>query len=102
MSAIRRVALSPTVRSVPNSDTKIKVQFRLIRKVIRRVDTKDSCSNWRKSSYSGIGNCVEVAPDPASGHVLVRDSKNPSTSRLRLPGAAWTSFIAGLKSGELG
>jgi hypothetical protein len=73
----------------------------LIRKVIRRVDKKHSRANWRKSSYSGLGNCVEVLADPDRGKVLVRDSKNPDAEPLRLPNAAWSSFVADLKHGEL-
>ncbi|MEU3528286.1 DUF397 domain-containing protein [Streptomyces sp. NPDC038707] len=54
---------------------------------------------WRKSSYSNEsgGNCVEVA-DNIPGLVPVRDSKRPDGPALILPAAAWTPFIAALKS----
>ncbi|GAA2201854.1 DUF397 domain-containing protein [Streptomyces bangladeshensis] len=54
---------------------------------------------WRKSSYSNEdgGNCVEVA-DGIPGLVPVRDSKVPSGPALLLTPAAWTPFIASLKT----
>ncbi|AKN68945.1 toxin [Streptomyces sp. PBH53] len=54
---------------------------------------------WRKSSYSNGdgGHCVEVA-DNIPGLVPVRDSKVPSGPTLLLTPAAWTPFIASLKT----
>jgi Domain of unknown function (DUF397) len=50
---------------------------------------------WRKSSYSGQGNCVEVAAD---GHgVAVRDSKDPDGPALALGQHAWKSFVETIK-----
>lgn len=55
---------------------------------------------WRKSSYSTLQtDCVEVAPMP--GTTGIRDSKNINGGELRAPGKAWTSFIAGVRSGSL-
>ncbi|WP_399122570.1 DUF397 domain-containing protein [Streptomyces sp. N2A] len=53
---------------------------------------------WRKSSYSdgGEDNCVEVADGPPHT-VPVRDSKDPDGPALRIPAAAWSSFIATVK-----
>lgn len=47
---------------------------------------------WRKSSYSTLKTeCVEVAPIPnATG---IRDSKNINGGELRIPRAAWRSFV---------
>lgn len=57
---------------------------------------------WRKSSYSGSGNnCVEVA-DNLPNIVAVRDSKNPTGPALIFTPEEWNSFLAGVKSGELG
>ncbi|MFE5942232.1 DUF397 domain-containing protein [Streptomyces sp. NPDC056480] len=58
-----------------------------------------SNTRWRKSSYSDGdgGNCLEVL-DGVTGVVPVRDSKNPTGPALLLPTAAWTVFVAGLKS----
>ncbi|MGW3042802.1 DUF397 domain-containing protein [Kitasatospora sp. NPDC001159] len=55
---------------------------------------------WRKSSYSGQGgDCVEVA-DGVIGLVPVRDSKDPGGPALLFPADAWSSFLAGVKSGD--
>ncbi|MFJ2933727.1 DUF397 domain-containing protein [Streptomyces sp. NPDC087219] len=58
-----------------------------------------SNTRWRKSSYSDGdgGNCLEVL-DGVTGVVPVRDSKNPTGPALLLSTAAWTAFVAGLKS----
>ncbi|GAA3751610.1 DUF397 domain-containing protein [Streptomyces tremellae] len=58
---------------------------------------------WHKSSYSNNGgDCVEIAANLAAAHgiVPVRDSKNPEGPALALPAAAFTAFLADLKSGE--
>lgn len=56
---------------------------------------------WRKSSYSGGGNgdCLEVS----DGHAVVpvRDSKRPDSPALTFPTGSWSSFVAGVKAGEL-
>jgi hypothetical protein len=57
--------------------------------------------SWRKSSYSGQGaNCVEVVS--AREGSAVRDSKDPDGPVLRFPADAWRSFVAAVKSGDLG
>jgi len=47
---------------------------------------------WRKSTASNTGNCVEVTA--AGGSVLIRDSARPDGVVLRLPLAAWSAFTA--------
>jgi hypothetical protein len=61
-----------------------------------------SNTSWRKSSYSNGqgGDCVEVA-DGIPGAVPVRDSKDPARPALRFRPAAWTVFVASLKSPAL-
>jgi hypothetical protein len=54
-----------------------------------------SISDWRKSSFSNSGNCVEVATLDES--VLVRDS-NGNESILHLSSSAWQTFIQMVKS----
>jgi hypothetical protein len=54
---------------------------------------------WRKSAYSGGGNCVEVAGN-VPGIVAVRDSKNPGGPALRFARGTWGSFTSKVKSGE--
>jgi hypothetical protein len=56
--------------------------------------------NWRKSSYSGQGNCVEVAP--LRDGVAVRDSKDPDGAVLRFGSDDWRVFVGGIKAGRLG
>ncbi|MET9253438.1 DUF397 domain-containing protein [Streptomyces sp. NPDC003717] len=58
---------------------------------------------WFTSSYSDNGgNCVEVATNLAApqGIVPVRDSKVQVGPELRLPAAAFASFLTGVKDGE--
>lgn len=55
---------------------------------------------WFKSSRSANNcQCVEVAMLP-TGHVGVRDSKNPDGPALIFTSAEWEAFIAGVKDGE--
>lgn len=56
---------------------------------------------WRKSSYSNGANqgCVEVA---GTQHVVgVRDSKDRLGPALLFGPAAWSAFIAEVKTGQL-
>jgi Domain of unknown function (DUF397) len=57
---------------------------------------------WRKSTYSAVNGCVEVAfGDYADGaEVAVRDSKEPDGAGLYFSRAEWTAFLAGVRSGE--
>jgi Domain of unknown function (DUF397) len=55
---------------------------------------------WKKSSYSGQGNCVEVAMVPEG--IAVRDSKNPDGPVLRFGTETWQAFIAGIKADRQG
>jgi Domain of unknown function (DUF397) len=54
---------------------------------------------WRKSSRSVTGECVEVA---SNGHaVLVRDSQDRHGSMLTLSAPAWQSFVLAMKQEEM-
>lgn len=53
---------------------------------------------WRKSSFSGTGNCVEFAA--SEDFVLVRDSKDPQGSVLRFTLEEWRAFLKGASIGE--
>ncbi|OCC10854.1 DUF397 domain-containing protein [Streptomyces sp. PTY087I2] len=60
---------------------------------------------WFTSSYSENGGaCVEVATNLAAPHgiVPVRDSKNVNGPALTVPAAAFSAFVAGVRSGDLG
>ncbi|NYI07757.1 DUF397 domain-containing protein [Allostreptomyces psammosilenae] len=54
---------------------------------------------WRKSSYSGAGQCVEVAA-PGAMLVTVRDSKNPDGPRLAFTAGAWSAFVTSTRGGD--
>ncbi|WP_432148847.1 DUF397 domain-containing protein [Streptomyces sp. bgisy029] len=67
--------------------------------------TESPARHWVKSSYSGNGgSCVEWAPRTATatGIVPVRDSKNPTGPTLNVTAAAFSSFVSGVKAGDLG
>jgi len=52
---------------------------------------------WRKSSYSGQGNCVEVAANRPDV-VAVRDSKDPGGAVLTLSRDEWRAFLRALET----
>ena len=54
--------------------------------------------DWKKSTFSGTSNCVEVAR--VGGRLLVRDSKNPDRPGLAFTEHEWRAFISGVKAGE--
>jgi len=56
--------------------------------------------NWRKSSYSFIEHCVEIAIEqaPRAPVIRVRDSKNPAGAILAFTPAAWAAFTEDLKT----
>jgi Domain of unknown function (DUF397) len=58
-----------------------------------------SHDQFRKSSFSGGVNCVEVRL-LSDGHVALRDSKDASLAPNRYPPTAWTAFLAGIRAGE--
>jgi Domain of unknown function (DUF397) len=55
-------------------------------------------ASWRKSTYSGLNGCVEVAF--VDGKVAVRDSKDRQGPVLFFSPAEWQAFLDGLKAGE--
>jgi len=76
-------------------------------------DCVEVAANWRKSSHSGVIDCVEVAFHKSSrsesnGHcvetlvcscgVLVRDSKDPRGPVLSIGPDDWRAFTAAIKA----
>ncbi|WP_433289445.1 DUF397 domain-containing protein [Micromonospora sp. CA-244673] len=55
-------------------------------------------AQWRKSSRSGQGECVEVA-DNLPGVVGVRDSKDPAGPALAFTPDTWRAFLTFAKRG---
>jgi hypothetical protein len=58
-------------------------------------------TEWRTSSYTNNGTCVEVADLPGGG-TAVRDSKDPASPVLTFTAAEWVAFVRGVKAGEFG
>ena len=54
--------------------------------------------SWRKSSFSNVNGCVEIAP--YRGGVAVRDSKNPDGGVLVYNEHEWRAFLDGVRAGE--
>jgi Domain of unknown function (DUF397) len=52
---------------------------------------------WHKSSYSQVGECVEVAK-LSRGVIGVRDTKNPGGPVLTYSAADWRTFLAGMRT----
>ena len=50
--------------------------------------------NWRKSTQSAGGNCLEVAA--ADGVVFLRDSEHPGGPIVPIGAPAWLVFVAEL------
>ena len=55
---------------------------------------------WRRASFCGSGECVEVAE--LNGMVVMRDSKDPHGPMLRYTADEWRSFVRAVKAGEFG
>jgi hypothetical protein len=55
--------------------------------------------DWRKSSYSAEGACVEVAPLP-DGDIAVRNSKHPTRGMTVFTRDEMAAFLQGAKAGE--
>ncbi|MCX5396871.1 DUF397 domain-containing protein [Streptomyces sp. NBC_00102] len=61
--------------------------------------------HWFTSSYSANGGqCVEVATNLATTHgaIPIRDSKDTGGPVLNISAASFTTFVTGVKTGELG
>jgi Domain of unknown function (DUF397) len=56
---------------------------------------------FRKSSYSAGGACVEVGQSPGGGSVVaVRNSRIQDGPHLTFTTAEWEAFVLGVKDGE--
>jgi uncharacterized protein DUF397 len=53
---------------------------------------------WRKSTFSGLNGCVEIAI--LNGQIGVRDSKDQNGPILLFTRAEWDAFLNGVKSGQ--
>jgi hypothetical protein len=58
---------------------------------------------FRKSTFSAKGDCVEVAfVDNGTRQVMVRDSKHRSGAVLQFNKSEWDAFVNGVRAGEFG
>ena len=53
---------------------------------------------WRKSTFSGLNGCVEIAV--LDGQIGVRDSKDRNGPILLFTHIEWNSFLNGVKDGQ--
>jgi hypothetical protein len=58
----------------------------------------DVIRDWRKSSTSADGGCVEVRM--GAEHVYVRDTKNRPEAVLTFTHKEWYAFVSGVRLGE--
>lgn len=58
----------------------------------------DNGSGWRKSSFSGTGNCVEIQME--AGTVHVRHTRDRSGAKLEFTLPEWVAFVQGVRAGE--
>jgi len=58
-------------------------------------------AEWRKSTRSAQGDCVEVSYRADEGTVLVRDTKAEGRGPiLTFARSEWSAFLAGVHDGE--
>jgi Domain of unknown function (DUF397) len=55
-------------------------------------------AKWRKSTFSGLNGCVEIAF--IDGQIAVRDSKDRNGAILLFTRAEWDAFLIGIKKGQ--
>lgn len=60
-----------------------------------------TAAEWRKSSFSGQHQCVEVAMLDG-GQVAVRHSRRPDGPALVFTPGEWSAFLEGAWHGEFG
>jgi hypothetical protein len=64
-----------------------------------RVDMADLVEPvWRKSTYSAVNGCVEIAF--LDGMVAVRDSKSQQGRALVFTPVEWQAFVDGVRDGQ--
>jgi Domain of unknown function (DUF397) len=56
-----------------------------------------STAKWKKSKFSGVNGCVEVAF--LDGTVAIRDSKDRNGPVLRFTAHEWATFVNGVRNG---
>jgi uncharacterized protein DUF397 len=67
--------------------------------MIRVTSSPDGDLQWKKSSFSAAGNCVEFASAP-DDLIAVRDSKHPDAGFLLFTRPEVDAFVRGVVAGE--
>ncbi len=62
------------------------------------MDGDETPPRWRKSTFSGFGDCIECLT--AKESVYIRNSKNPYGAVLVFPRSQWLAFIAVARGGQ--
>jgi hypothetical protein len=65
-----------------------------------KISETTTITGWRKSSYSGGGNCVEFAPF-GGALVAARNSRDPQGAVLLFDRPELGAFLHAVKNGEL-
>jgi Domain of unknown function (DUF397) len=60
----------------------------------------DRAALWRKSSFSGEGDCLELLV--CTNGVRLRDSKRFDGPQMKFTHSEWAGFVARVKAGEAG
>ena len=60
---------------------------------------RPAMTRWRKSTFSGMGECVEVA-ELDDGRIGVRNSKAPDAGTVFFTRAEVDAFVKGVQAGE--
>jgi hypothetical protein len=62
------------------------------------MDGDETPPQWRKSTFSGIGDCIECLA--AKENVYIRNSNHPHGAVLVFPRSQWLAFIAAARGGQ--
>lgn len=65
------------------------------------MSAQSPCLNFRKSSFSESGNCVEVATQDENGLVYIRDSKNQDGEVLSVSASSWREFTQRVRNSAI-
>ncbi len=56
--------------------------------------------SWKKSSASGVNDCVEWAISQDSSEVFVRNSQDQDGATLAFTASEWLAFLEGVRRGD--
>jgi Domain of unknown function (DUF397) len=62
-------------------------------------NSNDASLSWRKSSFSGSGDCIEIAS--CRNFIMVRDSKQRHSHILEFTNEQWHLFLDEIRAGSV-